>query len=225
MDLYASSLSPLQRLRDLRDVVRANRPPLDVQPIPHLDAASLALLMEGLESCTSYLEYGSGGSTLLAAQTGKQVFSVENDLKFARVVRDSLGPDDKVNLTTIDLGKVRAWAVPVNTRPTPANVARWSKYPIAPWLEVARLGSPLPDFVLVDGRFRVASAATSLGQLQGLTHARVMVDDYIMRPEYWVLEAIGELQGIHGRAAVFTPKPVDSKKLQSWIGEYQRDWR
>ena len=225
MDLYPQPPSPRQRARDLVDRVRNRSKAIHVDSVPYLDEEALQVLKDGLDACSAYLEYGAGGSTVLAAQTGKAVFSVETHVEYAAAVREALPPGANVQITTVDIGTIRLWGVPVDVRPTRENVAKWAPYAQAPWRLVDEEGGPQPDLVLVDGRFRVASAMTSLGRLQGLPDARVMVDDYAMRPEYWVLEAVGELQGIHGRAAVFAPRPIDHDKLQAWLQEYRRDWR
>lgn len=104
-------------------------------------------------------------------------------------------------------------------------MAKWSRYPSAPWSIVGELGLVTPNFVLVDGRFRVASALASLRATAGDDQARIMVDDYTIRPEYWVLEALGEVVEVRGHAAIFRPAEEEDPRLLAAQREFESDWR
>ena len=140
---------------------------------PAFEADSVPLFAERLAVAGSYLEFGSGGSTVLAAKVGVPFVSVESDRYFLRAVRRKLtdtgrlDPDSQT-LLHVDIGLTEAWGAPLMHTPTPERVARWRRYPRAPWIALARL--PGPHLVLIDGRFRVAcalEAAKFTNQLQG----------------------------------------------------------
>ena len=82
----------------------------------------------------------------------------------------------------------------------------------------------MPDLVLVDGRFRVASALTAFANLAGLSDARVLVDDYTNRPHYHVMEKHGKLLHTVEYMAVFQPPP-SNENLWEAAGQYATDWR
>ena len=94
---------------------------------------------------------------------------------------------------------------------------------MAPWNLVG------PDYradaILVDGRFRVACAlAVVLRQPDSEWH--MLVDDYEGRIHYEAIEEFAQLQGRHGRMALFEPKSrVDSQSLQQALQHFISDWR
>lgn len=90
MDLFPQPPTLKERVQHVRDRLKPRSPSVHVGRIPHVDDAAQVFLTGQLASCSSYLEYGSRASTVLAAETGKPGISVENDLPFAHVVERSL---------------------------------------------------------------------------------------------------------------------------------------
>ena len=80
---------------------------------------------------------------------------------------------------------------------------RWKRYALAPWHNDT---SFLPDLVLIDGRFRVACALTTIKYLTNKVDFEILVDDYGDRPEYREIEKYVQLTSMQGRMAVFKPK-------------------
>lgn len=110
----------------------------------------LAVLKQNSES--PYLEFGAGGSTLLAAGIVPKIVSIENDLAFINLTRRQLMMRRKrsnPSFLHIDQGPVGAWGFPQTTEP-----ARLSSYAETVWKE-GRVPSGVKT-VLVDGRFRRA---------------------------------------------------------------------
>lgn len=104
-----------------------------------------------------YAEFGTGGSTLLAARQGfDMMVGVESDPAWAAMVREdeevaAVIAAGRASILHADIGPVGAWGSPVDrdaVRPWPGYIARM-------WAEWDRLNL-FPDLVLVDGRFRVA---------------------------------------------------------------------
>ena len=58
----------------------------DVPDTPHFDAESTAPFKALLDKANLYLEFGAGGSTVVAAGQNKETITVENDRFFARSV-------------------------------------------------------------------------------------------------------------------------------------------
>jgi hypothetical protein len=106
-----------------------------------------------------YAEFGTGGSTLLAVREPfEAVVGVESDKGWAQAVREDSEvaaalAKGRASILHADIGPVGAWGNPSD----PATMPRWPGYIGAMWAEWDRRGA-LPDLVLVDGRFRVASA-------------------------------------------------------------------
>ncbi|UYO93972.1 hypothetical protein [Pollutimonas sp. M17] len=182
-----------------------------------------------LSEATTYLEYGSGGSTVLAAGLGKRVYSVDSDRIFIMRVREALNkyaPDkvSNVSLLYANIGFTREWGQPVFRTPTSVRLARWREYSEKPWDSLKQVGH-VPDLVLIDGRFRVACALRSMQHLVNKPNAILIVDDYIGRDWYLEIERFGEMVEVVGRMAVFRPKVMDMEEIEQSIQRYVADWR
>lgn len=163
---------------------------------PHLDEETAEWLERQLRKTQLYLEFGSGGSTLLANQLSVPSISVESDRFYARAVRRGLAHPDIARIQVPRMGITVEWGM--------ALFFRRSKGPryIAAGFE--GLGDRFPDLVFIDGRYRVACALESArrAHLSGAT-ASLLFDDYEGRPFYRAVEDhLGEPQRI-GRAALF----------------------
>ena len=125
----------------------------------------LALLTAALRSSDKYLEFGTGGSTVLACETVRiSVLSVESDQAWTEQVeaecvakRTALTPE----FLHVDIGPTGAWG-----KPTDASTRdRWPAYHASVWNQ--RLAKE-SDLILIDGRFRVACCAQSALNVNGL---------------------------------------------------------
>lgn len=156
------------------------------------------------------LEYGSGGSTVLAAgMSGKLIFSVESDWRWGMRLQRHL---DQANLAspaivfTVDIGETGRWGRPVDE----GNWKNFHRYPSAIWTEPYFRH---PDVVLIDGRFRAACfAMTCLTISRPVT---VLFDDYVPRPAYSVVERFSKPDRLIGRMAEFRLDPNDFDKSQA----------
>lgn len=153
----------------------------------------------------SILEYGSGGSTVLASElSGKHVVSIESDKAWADNLRAYLEQSDAVQskprIEHVDVGETGAWGRPVNH--DKRHLFPW--YAIAPWM-MPRAERADYSLVLVDGRFRpsclLASMAFGRGELE------LIFDDYTERDGYHFIEKYIRPDRIVGRAAVFIRNP------------------
>jgi hypothetical protein len=172
---------------------------------PHFDDETREWFETRLRAAKSYLEFGAGGSTVLAAKLGIPTISVEGDPYYAKAVRRALAPNAPVTFLTPWLGLTTGWSRPL--RPSLAKAKRYVSSPFRkPW-------GQFPDFILVDGRYRVSCALESARQT-GLRGARasLLVDDYGKRRQYRVLEVwLGQPRMI-GRSALFEIGQADISK-------------
>lgn len=163
---------------------------------PHLDAATLDLLRRKLRESRCYLEFGSGGSTVLADRIGVRTISVESDRQYAKVVRGTLSRHGSVEMLTPNIGITGEWGMPLFK-----NHRKWRRYVDAPF---AKLADAFPDLVLIDGRFRVACALNTARHAHQLgVQATLIFDDYEERPFYNVVEQFIGVPQLVGRSAVF----------------------
>ncbi|MGH8137913.1 MAG: hypothetical protein ACREVV_06930 [Steroidobacteraceae bacterium] len=209
-------------------VVIANRVRhFDVPSDPSFDTESAAYFRRQLESTRNYLEYGSGGSTILAHKLVNNLVSVDSDAHFLADVRRKLMQDDSQAVTKLihaNIGLTQQWGMPVFTKPTRRRIRRWETYPRAPWSYYRALGLE-PDLILVDGRFRVACMLESLLSVSRTNQCPILCDDYASRPHYHVVEQFAHLS-MAGRMAVLRAKEsLDRIQCRRLVRQYCADPR
>lgn len=143
--------------------------------------AETSFLQSVMSSGSSYLEYGSGRSTLMAVRTPSlsAIHSVESDAAF---VRDHLLGDPEIgraqreqrlNFHLVDIGPTKLWGHPRDR----SKAHLWPEYTLAAYQ--ARRDW---DVILVDGRFRVACCL--LAALESKRDCTVLIHDFSWRPQY-----------------------------------------
>ncbi|MDO5529082.1 MAG: hypothetical protein Q4F71_06740 [Paracoccus sp. (in: a-proteobacteria)] len=159
-------------------------------------------LRNAYEKASVILEYGSGGSTKLAAEMeGKHVFSVESDRKWATRLQLSI---DKAELPSpaivyhADIGQTGLWGRPTRCE----NWHRFRNYPLSIWREAFFRH---PDLVLIDGRFRAACMIAVMSLIE--KDVTVLFDDYVDRKPYHLVERKLKPKKTVGRMAVFNVQP------------------
>ena len=158
------------------------------------------------------LEYGSGGSTVLAAELGKPVISVESDRAWAERLQQKLStvsPDARVHFA--DIGRTGKWAKPLDN----SAAQSFHAYPLSVW-DRPDIGEP--DLVLIDGRFRAACLVAVL--LRARRPTTVLFDDYLERRYYHDVERLARKEETIGRMARFTVTPgsIPPEMLTQAIG-------
>ena len=156
------------------------------------------------EHANVILEYGSGGSTVMASEmSGKTVLSVETDPNWCRMMQgyfDHAGTTSDVHLHYANIGKVGKWG-----RPKPHDAwNKYHRYPNSVW-DLPEFKAP--DLVLVDGRFRAACVITSL--LRTEKPMTLLFDDYTERRGYHAVEQFVDRAEVRGRMARFEIEPTD----------------
>lgn len=196
---------------------------IEVPSEPHFDPDFAKEFGRRLPQSTYYVEFGAGGSTILAGRLGISGYSVESDRRFADAVRGALPPGSKMTISFANIGITGPWGVPMPATPTDGRVKRWMGYVSAPFD-----AGCCPDLVLVDGRFRRACALASVrnAQVKGMP-VTVMLDDYFMggRDHYTDLEAILGKPQQCGRGAVFESQSAHRLIADDDILAAARDFR
>ena len=157
----------------------------DIPDLPFMEKEGIYILGEELSQSRVFLEYGSGGSTVMATKLpGLAVHSVDSDRGFLDAVsKRCLMVKPDCNLTThyVDIGKTAEWGVPIERE----LATNWPHYCSKPWIELHKRESS-PDLVLIDGRFRVSCFLISLALSSVGTV--ILFDDYANREQYHVIE-------------------------------------
>jgi len=186
--------------------------------LPEQEAAALRAAYAASEVI---LEYGSGGSTVMAAEMpGKTVFSVESDRDWAEGLRAWFkahppAPGTEVDVIWSDIGPTKEWGHPK----TDSAWRRWPRYALEVWSE---RHFRQPDVVLVDGRFRLGCAlAAAYLSTKPVT---IFFDDYVQRDFYHKVEAHIGAPTLVGRMAQFhvTPKPIPPQRLLQMVNFFLR---
>jgi len=155
---------------------------------PRMSKSETGLFEKYVQRCNRYFEFGSGGSTKVAARYGKTIFGVESDKEWVTHLKHEVGPLCAVEY--VDIGPTKEWGYPVDS----SCQSLFKNYS-----ESILKHSEYFDFILVDGRFRVACAANAvLHTLQnsidpGKTH--IFIHDFWDRPHYHgVLDILEEVE-------------------------------
>ena len=179
---------------------------------PEMPAAEITFLRQAYDQAQVILEYGSGGSTVVAAsQPNKLIFAVESDPKFLCRLNTylmQLRSGSRAIPYHVDIGPVGKWG-------RPSDTSAWKQYPDyarAIWEQDFFVQ---PDTVLIDGRFRVACFLVCATLTR--RPPTLLFDDYAPRPRYHVVERLARPVKQVGRMAVFHLRPgeVDPRELLS----------
>lgn len=176
--------------------IKPDRPPLTFS----LEVSEF--IKQKYTNTTSIVEYGSGGSTLIGAQSERTtIFSVESDPNWTKKIRDWLRFEPqkgKVVFNHVDIGPTKEGGFPQDE----TRRSAWINYSMSVW---ERGDLIHPDIVLVDGRFRVACFLATMMNIRRPT--TVLFDDYTDRPHYHVVEEFFVPVQTVGRMAVFEVRP------------------
>lgn len=172
---------------------------------------------EQLKNSGSYVEFGAGGSTYLAAELGVPFITVESDPWFLaalkrRLQADGLLAQERQSFFYRDIGVTYEWGYPLVlwksiSKKQREKFRRYSDFPIHD-LDT----TPGPIFALVDGRFRAACALKALKALRHRSDWLLAVDDYVGRAWYEDVQRFAQIDRFVGRMAVF--KPLRSNRLE-----------
>jgi hypothetical protein len=189
----------------------------------------LAFFLETLKGSKRYLEFGTGGSTYLAAKNGVEFIAVDSDPFFLKSVRKKIGdaglarPSGQTYRYS-DIGLTGHWGRPIGLRrPSTRRLEKFRRYSDPP--PECTEGGRTPDFVLVDGRFRVACVLKSIRMLAHERGWTIAMDDYGDRPHYKVIDEFANIDRlVGGRMAVITSlKEFSQEQLESAIRKYEID--
>ena len=167
-------------------------------------------LLKYLSKSRVYLEFGSGHSTLLASQfKGLKVISLKTDqtyIQYLKLEIEKRGSQAQIDFVHLDIGPVAEWGWPIDTQ----NTSRFANY-ILGTINQAHNKTLIPDLILIDGRFRIASFLACCLTSPG---AVILFDDYLDRDNYHIVERFFSPKFQVGRIGVFQiPRRLQRRKL------------
>ena len=166
--------------------------------IPRMSAEEAALFVSFVKNSRDYVEFGTGGSTVLASKHVKNsIFSVDSSQEWLdQVSRACDSSQTKPQLRFVDVGPIGDWGFPTDGSAKP----RWPDYHSAIW-KVKQ--SSDADLYLVDGRFRVACFAQTV--LHCKPNAIIGIHDFSSRPAYHCVREIAQEIATAGDMSFFLP--------------------
>jgi hypothetical protein len=189
--------------------------------LPHMSQSELILFRSFLATTGGYVEFGSGGSTFLAAQLASRfVISTDSAQEWTETVsRHCAEAATRITPDMIhaDIGSTKEWGYPRDE----ARRADWPRYYSLCWHKPE---ARTADLYMVDGRFRVACAMQIL--LHAQAGALVMVHDFASRAHYHVVRRFAREIAIAEELSVFqTPVERDYASIALTCVEYAHDAR
>lgn len=165
----------------------------------HMSAPEITQFLSFLKCASSYLEFGAGGSTVLASEhVNGPIVSIESSNEWIELVKANL-PESPHERRVIhgDVGPVGSWGTPT----LPHGEVNYFNYHERPWLQIDQ------DFDLyfVDGRFRIACFCQCL--LRAPDGAVIGIHDYRPRKRYHVVETLARPIAEVETLTFFTRRP------------------
>ena len=190
--------------------------------IPYLPAEEMKKFYQYLDNSKIYFEFGSGGSTYQAFKRKniQKIYTVESDARWINKLYENGIPrkNDKLIIFYVDtkVGENK-FSFPGKT----STYTDWIKYSRA----FGNMDSSIKkevDFILIDGRFRVACALNLFSEISDSTI--VAYDDFYNRDYYHiVLDYFDVIESV-GRMAFFKKKNVNPPSVEL-IFKYENDVR
>ena len=185
---------------------------------PHITPNDLQMFYKYLDKVTNYFEFGAGGSTYQASKRTnlERIVCVESDSKWINKVKESIGNDTRITYIHIDINAVGTlWG-----RPGPKSTLEdWKKYSSA----ICDSNLPKMDFVLIDGRFRVACCLKCFNMLD--ENAFIAFDDFLNRPTYHVVLNYFEIvEKTADKTMVILKKRVTNAPPAELIEKYEKEF-
>jgi hypothetical protein len=181
-----------------------------------MSTAEVRLFTTLLAHSKTMLEFGCGGSTVLANSLGVQTFSVENQIAFSlrtqRLLASKFSGIPRIKPVFIDVppGSTLKWGYPDSVN------AQCARYHTDVW---QLLPAGVPDLVLIDGRFRMACI---LKTIQHVPNSVILLHDSL-RESYKEFHRFCYLKQLVDELAILTIKPFTSFEFQNAMHRYELD--
>lgn len=190
----------------------------------YMSHLEVILFKKYLKNAKYYLEYGSGDSTIFAINNNvKNIISIETDIEWYNKLMNNKTIKNKINKNELDLiyhdlnciwWKYVSWN---------KNKLIIDENNIQKWKACSNLPTKLeniPDLVLIDGRFRVATLLKLYHKINNNT--KILFHDYTNRKQYYIIELFYDKIEVVDKLQVFIKKLIiDQKLLDETINKYE----
>jgi hypothetical protein len=182
---------------------------------PHMSVYEIELLTYFLKHSNTYVEFGSGGSTVLASNYVKEkVISVESSLMWLEKVKKECEESRIMpKFYYPDIGDTREWGTPVDIN----KINLWSNYHEGVWGLDESWGA---DLYFIDGRFRVACFCQIYRRCD--IQSLIAIHDFSSREKhYGIIRELGKEIASIENLSFFLPIPNRMKKSQEILDAYK----
>lgn len=187
-----------------------------IPEVPRMSPAETELFERYVKQSKRYFEFGSGGSTKLATRNGIEVYGVESDKFWVDTLHKEAGPLCKVDY--VDIGPTKEWGYPVDD-------SHKEKFPL--YSEAIMNHEQGFDFVLVDGRFRVACTLNAikhaLDTQQDISAATIFIHDFWNRRDYHsVLEFLDTVEKAESAGVFKIKSGIDRVYMERMLERFKQ---
>jgi Methyltransferase domain len=179
-----------------------------------------------------YLEFGVGGSTLMATRSGLQsVVAVDSDRHWVDAVRqqpeiDAAIRGGRADIRHADIGPVAQWGYPRDL----GHIQSWPTYIATAW-DAWSERNEMPDLIFVDGRFRVACCLSAVLVAASCSHStddlRVLLHDVGPDRPYYdgVLGFFDVVESVNTLRVMKIKPGISGSRVMSMLLRHQFDLR
>jgi hypothetical protein len=191
-------------------MVALDGPPL-TDIVPAMSAREVEFYRDHAQRASSILEYGSGGSTIIAAEcNAPAIYSIDSDLRWIDRLRQEppvaqLVTQGRARLVHVDIGPVGRWGKPRSK----LHAWKWPRYARRPWLE----SEMRPDLVFIDGLFRTSCLLETLRHAPA--GAKIMMHDFSMRSRSHMLAFVEVVEKVDKLALLMPRKDASPLRAQA----------
>jgi glycosyltransferase involved in cell wall biosynthesis len=186
---------------------------------PAMSPTEIALLKAILRCSSNHVEFGSGGSTVVASQlVSGSIVSIESSSEWVERVTAACRRIGGLEPTILlaNIGPIKELGYPRGAE----HRHLWNQYHTSVWDRYPLIG----DTYLVDGRFRVACFLQIL--LHCHSNALILVHDFAGRPEYHVVRGFASEIARVDQLSVFQKRvDLDEAAVRSCFNDYAFDPR
>lgn len=180
-----------------------------------MSAEEAALFLSFVRNSRSYVEFGTGGSTVVASRHVQgSIMSVDSSREWLDQVRDACASSQtRPELVFADIGPTGEWGYPTDA----STKQHWPDYHSAIW---KMPHSATADLYFVDGRFRVACFAQIV--LHCNPDAIIGIHDFSSRPRYHCVREIAREVATAEDISFFRPLP-ERKIAETILQSFQEE--
>lgn len=181
---------------------------------PRMSSSELDLFLSFVKRSERYLEFGTGGSTVVASTHVKSwVISIDSSKDWLEKVGSACSDNiTKPELKFVDVGPTGDWGVPID----PSTKSRWPAYHTDVWSIPKSMNA---DLYFVDGRFRVACFAQIV--IHCSFDAIIGFHDFSSRSQYHHIRKIAREIAVAADISFFQPLPRARETAVEILGLFE----